>query len=132
MRMAVGSLLSPGGGMPGDLSAKLEVFQKRSQKIDQLVILWPGAPDENPADALPRVTRQVWDGSKHTAKTALRKADKDELRTMLAFPEWLRQVRDDAVEPMPAADVALFVREQCAGVLQLVTPFVPAEKELVP
>jgi hypothetical protein len=132
LRMAVGTLLSPGGGMPGDLAAKLEVFQKRSQKIDQLVILWPGAPEVNPADSLPRVTRQVWDASKHTAKSALRKSDKDDLRTMLAFPEWLRQVRDDAAEPLPAADVAAFVREQCPGVIQLVAPLAPAVKELVP
>jgi hypothetical protein len=126
VRLGVGLLLAGGTGMAKDLAAKFDLFRDTGLGADALVVLWPKVVDDDDmVSALPAATRKVWDGASRRRRAALRQLPTDDLRKMLAFPEWLEAVAAAAEQPPPEDVLRPFVSGKCQSVFRLVLPAVP-------
>jgi hypothetical protein len=130
VRVSVGFLLGKGPGLPRDLQAKLAPLPDDTRKADCLVVLWPRNADGDLVEALPRATRDVWEsGTGHFRAAALRPLTNDDLRKLLAFPDWLDGLQGLVEAPIPVEVVRTFVQQHCRAVVQLALP--PAPKRTV-
>lgn len=122
LKLGVGFLLAQGNGMAPDLQAKFDFF-RRPVAGDQLLILWYTQRDgDDLVEALPDKTRDVWKGSRTKKKTSLRRLDIEDLRALLAFPEWLNSLAALAEQPPPAEMIRSFCVERFQSILELVSP----------
>jgi hypothetical protein len=125
-RVGVGILLAGGPGMPRDLRAKFDVFQKKELRVNCLVVLSPRSPDaEDQVAELPAGTRQVWDEVSRRRRAAICPVTQDDLRQMLAVPEWLDGLQRASDQPVPEPTLRSFIRQHCPSLLQGALPPAP-------
>jgi hypothetical protein len=125
-RVGVGILLAGGPGMPRDLRAKFDVFQKKELRVNCLVVLSSRSPDaEDQVAELPAGTRQVWDEVSRRRRAVIRPVTQDDLRWMLAVPEWLDGLQRASDQPVPEPTLRSFIRQRCPSLLQAALPPVP-------
>jgi hypothetical protein len=126
VRVSVGLLLARGSGLPRDLSGKLAPLADSARQADYLVVLWPRAADKDLVDVLSADTRKTWDkGTKRYGSAALRALSDDDLRKLLALPDWLDALQNLPEAPVPVDVLQNFVRQRCQTVLPLALPPVP-------
>jgi hypothetical protein len=126
IKVGLGFLLARGTGMPNDLRAKFDFF-RRPIKGDRLVVFWP---NPNEREELPAGTRSVWDESRYKKKTSLRRIEKSDLCTLLAFPEWLNAIQGAADQTAPPEVLQAFIKEKFQSFLQLIVPPVLQEEKV--
>jgi hypothetical protein len=130
-KVGIGFLLARGTGMPNDLRAKFDFF-RRPTKGDRLLVFWPSQNDrEDLVELLPDGTRAVWNESRHKKKTNLRKVEKSDLCTLLAFPQWLNAIQAAADQPVPPEVLQAFIKERFQSLLQLMAPPVLQEERVL-
>jgi hypothetical protein len=129
VRVSIGLLLARGPGLPRDLSGKLADLADSARQADYLVVLWPRAADKDLVDVLSADTRKAWDkGIKRYRGAALRALSDDDLRKLLALPDWLDALQSLPEAPVPVDVLQNFVRQRCQTVLPLTLPPVPEKK----
>jgi hypothetical protein len=122
LKLGIGFLLAQGNGMAPDLEAKFDFF-RRPASGDHLVILWHTPRDgDDLVEVLPDKTRAAWDAARFRKKTTLRRLAPEQLRVLLAFPEWLNSLAALTDQPAPIEMIRSFCVEQFQAVLELVTP----------
>ncbi len=125
VRLGVGLLLAGGPGMSRDLAAKFDLFKQTALAADGLVVLWPRAvEDDDLAAALPEATRKVWQSAtaRRRRQAVLRQLPTEDLRKMLAFPEWTESAAALAEATPPEEAVRTFLHQQCQSIFHLVLP----------
>jgi len=126
VRVSVGLLLARGPGLPRDLSGKLAPLADSAHQADYLVVLWPRAAEKDLVDVLSADTRKTWDkGTKRYRGAALRSLSDDDLRKLLALPDWLDTLQSLPEAPVPVEVLQNFVRQRCQTVLPLALPPMP-------
>jgi hypothetical protein len=116
-------LLAQGAGLPRDLKAKLAVLPDNARPPDYLVVLWPRPAEGNLVDALPSATRKQWDtGTRPFGHADLRPLVDDDVRKLLALPEWMESIQNAVEVPVPADVLQAFLRQRCQGLLHVVLP----------
>src|SRR5262249_1501917 len=110
VRLGVGLLLARGQGMSRDLKAKFDLFKDRTLQAGALVVLWPKSLDGDPEKALPSATREEWEKGRRRRSAELRAITDDDLRRMLAFPEWFDAIQGGVDQPVPEDVLRAFVR----------------------
>jgi hypothetical protein len=121
-RVMVALLLASGRGMPMDLQVKTIMFQNPALQADHLVVLWRRSPGGDLVDALPSQTRQVWDAAPRRQRAALRPLTDDDLRKLLAFPDWLEAVGAQPEPRVPDDVLRDFVWQRCQSLLMQLLP----------
>jgi hypothetical protein len=122
VRVGIGLLLAERAAMPRDLKAKFALFEDATLGADYLVVLWPRPAADDFVATLPEATRQVWNRAPQRRRAALRPVGDDDLRKMLAFPEWLDSVQTLSGQVVPEELLRSFVRQHCESLVQKALP----------
>lgn len=124
----VGFLLAGGPGMPKDLASKFDLFRDKGRAVDALVVLWPRIVDnDDTVSALPKATGEVWSASRWKNRTELRTISDNDMRILLALPDWFEALQNEPDQPIPPADVRAFLNKKCQALFPLLLPPQPKE-----
>jgi hypothetical protein len=115
-RVGIGLFLGRGPGKPKDLQIKLSAFEGEPPFVDHLILLRPA--DDT---VLTGKSKALWDEAEKTGKHArLEPVSLDELAVLYGFPRWLAAASESLPEGQPLPNLADFLQEQCARLLDRV------------
>jgi hypothetical protein len=113
-RVGVGLYLGRGPGKPKDLQVKLTAFQGEPPVIDHLILLRPA--DDT---VLSGKTKALWEEATQSGKALrLEPVDLDEFAVLYGFPRWLAAVTESLPAGQPLPNMADFLQERCARLLE--------------
>jgi hypothetical protein len=115
LRSGIGLFLGRGPGKPKDLQVKLSVFDCEPPVLDRLVLLRP-ADDVQLSGKSKAVLDQALDAGR---SVRIEPVGLDEFAILYGFPRWLASVTEALPAGAPLPNLADFLQDRCAAILEL-------------